>query len=178
MNPIDPATAVAAPTASADPPITLNRNPAGSTPRFCAASSPRLNASRSRPVVSSMAIPIAISGAASQTCTKLRSVSEPISQNMISVEANGFGDKLSASEVNAPATLDTATPARISVVVDPLAPARATITIVASAAPVSPASGKANAMRPARPEWIAVTAPSAAPPEMPSRPGSASGLRR
>ena len=41
--------------------------------------------------------------------------SDPISQNTISTEANGFGDRLSASEVSAVATLDTAMPARISV---------------------------------------------------------------
>lgn len=52
-------------------------------------------------------------GAASQTWVIERSVSDPSIQNMISSAANGLGDRLSASDVIAPAKLDTAMPARM-----------------------------------------------------------------
>ena len=52
------------------------------------------SASRSRPVVSSRQGRPAIRGAAIHTCMMLRSVSEPISQNIISEAANGFGDEI------------------------------------------------------------------------------------
>ena len=49
---------------------------------------------------------------------------------------------------------------------------------IATAAPISPPSGSASANACDSPRWIASTAPSAAPPETPTRLGSASGLRR
>ena len=123
-------------------------------------------------------MPASISGAASHTCVRLRSASEPIIQNTISTEANGFCDRLRASEISAVAMPDTARPARISVTGPPCAPASATTASMATAAPASPPSGSASAKACDRPRWIASTAPSAAPPDTPTRLGSASGLRR
>ena len=60
-------------------------------------------------------MPTSMKGAASHTCGRLRSASEPISQNTISTVAKGLCDRLSASETSAVAMLDTARPARISV---------------------------------------------------------------
>ena len=123
-------------------------------------------------------MPINISGAASHTCVRLRSASDPISQNTISTEANGFCDRLRASEMSAVAIPDTARPARISVTGPPCAPASATTASIATAAPIKPPTGSARASACDHPRWIASTAPSAAPPETPTRLGSASGLRR
>ena len=123
-------------------------------------------------------MPATMGGAASQTCVRLRSASEPISQNTISTEANGFCDRLRVSQTSAVAMPDTARPARISVTGPPCAPASATTASIATAAPISPPSGRARAKACEKPRWIASTAPSAAPPEMPIRLGSASGLRR
>ncbi len=58
-------------------------------------------------------MPASISGAASQTWVRLRSASEPIIQNTISTDANGFCDRLRASEISAVAMAETARPARI-----------------------------------------------------------------
>ena len=123
-------------------------------------------------------MPTRMSGALIHSCVRLRSASEPIIQNTISTEANGFCDRLRASEMSAVAMLETASPARISVTGPPCAPASATTASMATAAPASPPSGSANANTCDSPRWIASTAPSAAPPETPTRLGSASGLRR
>ena len=104
-------------------------------------------------------MPSSISGADSHTCVRLRSASEPIIQNTISTAANGFCDRLRASEISAVAMLDTASPARISVTGPPCAPASATTASMATAAPASPPSGSASANACARPRWIASTAP-------------------
>ena len=64
---------------------------------------------------------------------------------MISTAANGFCDRLSTSEISAVATLDTATPARISVNAPPRSPASASTASVATAAPAKPPSGSASA---------------------------------
>ena len=92
-------------------------------------------------------MPARMSGAESHTCVRLRSASEPIIQNTISTEANGFCDRLSASEISAVAMLETASPARISVTGPPCAPASATTASMATAAPASPPSGSASAKR-------------------------------
>ncbi len=105
-------------------------------------------------------------------------MSEPIIHSTISTAANGFCDRLRASEISAVAMADTASPARISVTGPPCTPASATTASMATAAPTRPPSGSANAKADASPRWIASTAPSAAPPETPTRLGSASGLRR
>ena len=122
--------------------------------------------------------PATMNGAASPTCTRLRSVSEPSIQNTISTAANGLGDRLRASEVRAPARLEIATPARMSVTGPLRLPASATTASVAAPAPARPPAASARRRRRTAPVWIASTAPSAAPPETPIRPGSASGLRR
>ena len=80
--------------------------------------------------------------------------------------------------MSAVAMPDTARPARIRVTGPPWAPASATTASIASAAPISPPRGRASEKACERPRWIASTAPSAAPPETPTRLGSASGLRR
>ena len=60
---------------------------------------------------------------ASHTCSKDLSARDPINQNTISEVAYGFGDRLRASDVNAPAKALTAIPARISVKELPRGPA-------------------------------------------------------
>ena len=77
-----------------------------------------------------------------------------------------------------PVVLDMATPARISVSGPVCAPASSSTAAAAIPAPTSPPIGSAAANAPAAPLWIAITAPSDAPPVTPSNPGSASGLRR
>src|SRR5262245_50689147 len=144
-KPMTPVTAVAAPTLSAVPATTAKRVRPRSMPRLRAASSPRDRASSARPTVSSRPIPTRISGAESHTCVKLRSAREPISQNTISTEANGFSDRLRASEISAVAMLDTASPARISVTGPPCIPASATTASMAMPAPTRPPIGSARA---------------------------------
>ena len=60
---------------------------------------------------------------ASHTCSKDLSARDPINQNTISEVAYGFGDRLRASDVNAPAKALTAIPASISVKELPRGPA-------------------------------------------------------
>ena len=74
----------------------------------------------------------------------LRSASEPIIQNTISVAANGFGERFSASAVAAAAKPLIATPARINVNVLASRPASAYSNTTAINAPAIPASGKAS----------------------------------
>ena len=71
-----------------------------------------------------------------------------------------------------------AMPARMSVIDPPRGPASIRISSTPVAAPASAASGSARAEAAASPVWIASTAPKAALPDTPMRPGSASGLRR
>ena len=117
--------------------------------RGCAAaSSPSVRASSARPTVEQQRhADQRSSGALSHTCVRLRSASEPIIQNTISTEANGFCDRLRASEISAVAMLETASPARISVTGPPCAPASATTASMATAAPASPPSGSAKRER-------------------------------
>ena len=132
------------------PPAPRRRRPGSrsvprSMPRLAAASSPSVSASSAGPSRSSSAMPASMNGPASQTCVMLRSASEPSSQNTISTAANGLGDRLSASEISAVATLDTATPARISVRAPPRSPASSSTSDVAMRRRACPPSGSASA---------------------------------
>ena len=147
-----PATAVAAPTEAAVPSTARRCTRRMSMPSEAAVSLPSVKASSARPSVSSTAQPASMNGAASQTWVIERSVSEPSIQNMISNAAKGLGDRLSASEVMAPARLETATPARMMVSVLPRPPASACTTMTATIAPASAASGKAKGNSIVRPE--------------------------
>ena len=71
---------------------------------------------------------------------------------MISSAAKGLGERFSASDVIAPAKLDTATPARMMVSTLPRRPASACTTMTATTAPVSAARGSASANTAVRPE--------------------------
>ncbi len=92
-----------------------------------------------------------MNGAASANCGSERSASEPSSQCTISEAANGFGARLSTSAVRAEAKLETARPARISVIEDDPAPASACTSRVAAKAPASAVSGSASGKAAARP---------------------------
>src|SRR5215203_737351 len=70
----------------------------------------------------------------------------------ISVMANGFGDRLMASEVAAPARLPIASPARTSATVEPSRPATATTSPIETSAPRIAASGSAKDSAPASPK--------------------------
>src|SRR6056297_1781132 len=101
-NPMAPATAVAAPTDSAVPRTRLVRTCPRLKPRLAVASSPNVNASKGRPELSTTIQPASMNGPASQTCSMLRSASEPMSQKTISNAAKGFGAKFNTSDVSAP----------------------------------------------------------------------------
>ena len=62
-----------------------------------------------------MIAPATMNGSASMTCRKLRSSSEPSSQNAISSTANGLLDRFITSAVAAPARLEIARPARMRI---------------------------------------------------------------
>ena len=64
-----------------------------------AASSPSVRASSARPTSAAAPCRPASRAPPSHTCVRLRSASEPIIQNTISTAANGFCDRLSASEI-------------------------------------------------------------------------------
>ena len=64
---------------------------------------------------------------------------------IINHRKNGFCDRLRASEMSAVAMLETARPARIRVTGPPRAPASATTSSMATAAPASPPIGSASA---------------------------------
>jgi hypothetical protein len=98
------------------------------TPIACAASSPSVSASSAGPSDRRSAQPRAMKGAAIQTWVMERSWSEPIIQKTISDTAKGLGERLSASEVSAPASALIAMPARMSVSDEPLGPARRRIS--------------------------------------------------
>ena len=89
---------------------------------------------------------------AKRTCVMARSSSEPSSQNTISVTAKGFGDRLMASEVAAPARLPMASPASTSTTVPPSRPATATTSAIETSAPRIAASGSAAGERTGEPE--------------------------
>ena len=88
-----------------------------------ATSSPKVNASSAFPIDPIISQPITQKGKASHTCSKDLSARDPINQNTISEVAYGFGDRLRASDVNAPAKALTAIPAKISVKELPRGPA-------------------------------------------------------
>ena len=107
----------------------------------------------------------------------LRSSSEPSSQKLTSSVAKGLADRLTASDTRAADRLLIATPHKISV--RGLAPNRSTSsnTPTAVSEPATAPAGMNQSLTAASPEYSTSTAPSAAPPDAPSSPGSASGLR-
>ena len=122
-KPIAPQTAVAAPTEEATPNTRSNFVFVNEMDREEATSSPRVNASSAFPMDPIISQPIKQKGNASHTCSKDLSARDPINQNTISEVAYGFGDRLRASDVNAPAKALTAIPASISVKELPRGPA-------------------------------------------------------
>ncbi len=117
-------------------------------------------------------------GSAMATSVNERSSRLPISHVVISATANGFGARLSASAMPAPASALTATPARISPSGDSFVPASSSSGTNAATAPRIANAGSSKGVAAAKPKYSAITAPSAAAGLAPRTDGSASGLRR
>ena len=143
MKPMVPVTATAPPTPSATPAITKSLSRPTSTPRLCAVSSPRLSARKALRWVNRMIAPVTMKGSASMTWRKLRSSSEPSSQNAISSATNGLEDRFITSAVAAPARLEIASPARIRINSPALRPAIVSSTNTEANAMAIAATGSA-----------------------------------
>jgi len=141
-KPIAPQTAVAAPTEEATPNTRSNFVFVNEMDKEEATSSPNVNASSALPVDPIIMQPIKQKGKASQKCSKDLSANDPINQKTISEVAYGFGDRLRAREVNAPAKALTAIPARIRVKELPRGPANNKRTNTAMVAKENDAIGK------------------------------------
>ena len=119
------------------------------------------DAKRVTPANSSTA-PATMNGSASTTWRKLRSSSEPSSQNAISSAANGLGARFIASAVAAPARLEIARPGEDQQQQAGVAPATTSSRNTDVKAEAIAASGRTNERTSARPSEMTSTAPKAA----------------
>ena len=124
-----------------------------------------------------MIAPAAMNGSASTTWRKLRSSSEPSSQNAISSTTNGLLDRFMTSAVAAPARLESASPAKIRINSPALRPAIVSKANTELNAPITAATGSAQDRTSASPNAITSTAPNAADCGAPNNEGEANGLR-
>ncbi len=178
-NPITPLVATEAAATSDAVPYAATLIRSTRTPRYAAVSSPtasrlsgRASASRRR-----------IAGTRYRVRGPIPSHEAPLKEPMIQNMAARYcsrSAKVSRSRMQALKNAPTTTPASRSTRVSRMRPTLRAIpktSPIASNAPANAARGSASVETAARPNTVAPTAPTAAPPEMPRMYGSASGLR-